>query len=79
MYIIVRGEKDNTRERYSERNPEYREAFGRTQDRLAKMHPRDLSPLRRLAIKQMRFQGKRPDLVAKSAAIRQLMEREINR
>jgi hypothetical protein len=32
-----------------------------------------------LAIKKMRFQGKRPELIAEAAAIRAVMEKEINR
>lgn len=79
MYVIIREGKQDHAEYYSERNPQYRETFGETQEKLAKVHPRDLSPLRRLAIKKMRFQGRRADLVAEAAAIRDLMTKEINR
>ena len=80
MYIIKREEREERGEgSYSEENPEYRRRYGETQDNYRGVHPRDLSPLRRLAIKKMRFQGKRPDLVAEAAALRALMEEEINR
>jgi hypothetical protein len=79
MYFIVREGKEKRRGPYSDENPEYRRTFGETLEKIEGMHPRDLSPERRLAIKQMRFQGRRPELVAKSAAIRAYMTKEINR
>ena len=79
MYFIIRDHKERRTGPYSNDNPEYRRAFGEAREKHEHTHPRTLSPERRLAIKQMRFQGKRPELIAKSAAIRALMEEEINR
>jgi hypothetical protein len=64
---------------FSMSNPEYRRAYGETLERIQGLTPREMSPVRRFAIKKMRFQGKKPELVAESAAIRAAMSREINR
>ena len=79
MYVIVREHKEKRTGEYSDENPEFRRAFGETREAFEKVHPRDLSAVRRFAIKKMRYQGKRPELVAEAAAIREVMEREINR
>ncbi|HUW11096.1 MAG TPA: hypothetical protein VM537_15310 [Anaerolineae bacterium] len=79
MYIIKREEREERGGPYSRENPEYRRRYGETQDNYRGVHPRDLSPLRRLAIKKIKLQGHRPDLVAEAAALRALMEEEINR
>jgi hypothetical protein len=64
---------------YSMSNPEYRKAYGETMDRIQGLTPRQMSPVRRFAIKKMRFQGKTPGLVGESAAIRAAMSKEVNR
>jgi hypothetical protein len=80
MYWHSRSKDEAPREgKYSDENPAYKKRFHDTQDQYANVKPRDLSPLRRLAIKKMRYQGKTSHLVAEAAAIRRLMEREINR
>jgi hypothetical protein len=63
---------------YSPDNPEYRKSYEETMERVRKENPRDLAPDRRRAIHLMRFVGKTPALVAKSAAIRAVMSKEIN-
>jgi hypothetical protein len=79
MYWHSRSKEERRSGIYSDENPAYKKRFHDTQDKYANVKPRDLSPFRRLAIKKMRFQGKRPELIAEAAAIRNLMEREINR
>jgi len=79
MYFIIRKAPEGRDPKYSMQNPEYRRAYGEAREKVDGMRPRDMSPLRRFAIKQMRFQGKRPGLVAKSQAIRDAMSEEINR
>lgn len=64
---------------YSESNPEYRRAYGETLERIQGMTPREMSPVRRFAIKKTRFQGKTPALIAEAAAIRAAMSKEVNR
>ena len=63
---------------YSMSNPEYRKSWGETMERIQGLTPREMSPVRRFAIKKMRFQGKTPKLVAESAAIRYAMTKEVN-
>ena len=79
MYVIVREHKEKRTGEYSEENPEFRRSFEETREAFEKVHPRDLSAVRRMAIKKMRMQGKKPELVAEAAAIRECMEKEINR
>ena len=64
---------------YSMSNPAYRKAYGETLERIKGLTPREMSPLRRFAIKKTRFQGKKPELIAESAAIRAAMSKEVNR
>jgi hypothetical protein len=64
---------------YSMSNPEYRRAYGETMEKIANLSPRQMSPVRRFAIKKTRFQGKTPALIAEAAAIRAAMSREVNR
>ena len=64
---------------YSQSNPKFRRAFGEMQEQVQKLSPREMSPVRRFEIKKMRFQGKLPELVARSAAVRYAMSREVNR
>ena len=52
-----------------------RKRYHEAQEHYAHEKPRALSPIRRLAIKKMRFQGRRPILVAEARAIRDLMEK----
>lgn len=79
MYFIIHGkEKHDGRGEFSLESPEYRKHFNETMERVKKLDPRVLAPERKLMIKAMRFQGKIPKLVAKSAAIRRAMEMEIN-
>lgn len=88
MTFIVKGKADPppdksyhpaTDRRYTDANPEYRKSYHETMERVKDMDPRLLAPERRWTIKAMRFQGKTPKLVAKSAAIRAAMTAEINR
>jgi hypothetical protein len=81
MHFIVRGKETNgaTDKRYTLDNPEFRKSYMETMERVRKMDPKAIAPERRLMIKAMRFQGKTPALVAKSAAIRAAMTKEINR
>lgn len=74
MYFHVRSKGDEL-----PKDPEFQKHYHDTQDFYAKENPKDLSPVRRLAIKKMRYQGKTPRLLAEAKAIRDLMEREINR
>jgi hypothetical protein len=78
VYFIVRPDKEKRTGPYSDENPEYRRAFGEAQEKYAHLSPREMSPVRRFAIKKSRFQGKRPEIIAEAAAVRELMEREIN-
>ena len=78
MYIIVHN-NERRRGFYSDENPAFRKAYHETLEQIEGRHPRSLSPERRLEIKKMRFQGKKPELVARSAAIRDYMTKEINR
>ena len=78
MYIIVRPDKEKRTGLYSEENPEYRKRYEETREQFEKMNPQDLSSVRRFAIKKIRFQGKKPELVAEAAAVRAVMEKEIN-
>jgi hypothetical protein len=71
--------KPATDRRYMDSNPEYRKAFHETMERVKRMDPKELAPVRRMTIKAMRFQGKTPALVGKCAAIRAAMTEEINR
>ena len=79
MYVIVKDHEEKRHGEYSEENREFRNAYHETRERLAHLHPKDLSALRRFAIKKSRFQGKRPEIIAEAAAIRRLMEEEVNR
>ena len=64
---------------YSMSNPAYRRAYGETIERIRGLTPREMSPVRRLAIKKTRFQGKTPALIAEAAACRAAMSKEVNR
>lgn len=64
---------------YSMSNPEYRKSWGETLERIQGLTPREMSPVRRWAIKKTRFQGKTPKLIAEAAAIRYAMSQEVNR
>ena len=64
---------------YSLSNPAYRRSYGETMERIQGLTPREMSPVRRLAIKKTRFQGKTPALIAEAAAIRAAMSKEVNR
>ena len=75
MYFHVRSKDQEPHFPTAEARKHYHE----TQEFYAHEKPRDLSPVRRLAIKKMRFQGKKPELIAEAKAIRDLMTREINR
>lgn len=79
MYVIVREHKEKHTGQYSDENREYRNSFNEAREAFEKADPRDLSAVRRLAIKKMRYQGKSPKLVAEAAAVRECMEKEINR
>ena len=79
MYFIVHEGQERRHGPYSDDNPAYKRVFGETMEKISGRPPHELSPERRLAIKKMRFQGRRPELVAESAAIRAYMTREINR
>jgi len=79
MYFIVREGKEKRTGPYSDDNPAYRKAFGEAKEKFSHMTPREMSPVRRFAIKKTRFQGKRPEIIAEAAALRELMSEEINR
>ena len=81
MEIIIRGNKEgpNVPNLYSDADPRYRKAYYETLERVSKLDPKTIAPERRMMIKAMRFQGKTPELVAKAAAIRAAMTKEINR
>jgi len=64
---------------YSRDNPSYRRAFDEMTEKISGMRPRDMAMMRRLELKKMRFQGKKPELVAKAAAIRMAITEEVNR
>ena len=79
MFIIRKGEEArHVVSRFSDADPRYRKAFGETMERVFHLDPKALAPERRLLIKAMRFQGKTPELVARAAAIRAAMTKEIN-
>ena len=78
MEIIIRDRERNSGF-YSDDNPRYRKAYHETLERVSKLDPRLIAPERRMMIKAMRFQGKTPELVAKAAALRASMTKEINR
>jgi hypothetical protein len=71
--------KAATDKRYTMENPAFRRAYNEAMERYGNTDLRKLSPERRLAIKQMRFQGKTPELIAKSRAIREIMVEEVNK
>jgi len=80
MFFIIRGKNEKQGAgQYSMSNPEYRESYYKTKEKIEHIAPRDLSPLRRKSIRTMRFAGKTPELVAEAAAIRKVMEDKINK
>jgi hypothetical protein len=84
MEFIIRGSVKTDKDikpgtgKYSNSNPAFRKAYYETMERARNTDPRKLAEARRLAIKQMRFQGKTPELVAKSAALRMAISDEVN-
>jgi len=80
MHFIIRGKREKQGAgQYSISNPEYRDSYYKTKEKIESIAPRDLSPLRRKSIRTMRFVGRTPELVAEAAAIRQVMEDKINK
>lgn len=79
MYFIVRNKEElNVRKEYTDENPAYRKTFHETQEKLKGRHPKELAAERRWAIKGTRYFRKDPESIARAAAIRDLMEHEIN-
>jgi len=80
VYFIVRDkdEPQGVRREYSDANPDYRKAYHETREELAHKEPKELALLRRQAIRRSRYYRKDPQSIAEAAAIRKLMEKEIN-
>lgn len=87
MEFIIRGRKVVTVKpdprpgvgAYSRDNPAYRRAYEEALEQAAGMRPRDMAMARRLEMKKMRFQGKKPELIARAAALRMAITEEVNR
>lgn len=78
MYIIIRPGKKDTPYPDDESNAAVRRARADAWDKAQSMKLRDAALERREIIKEMRFKGKRPELIAAARAIRRNMERRIN-
>jgi len=80
VYFIVRNKEEHpeVRREYTEENPAYRRTFHETREKLKGRHPKELALERRRAIAGTRYFHKDPESIARAAAIRDLMEHEIN-
>lgn len=78
MYFIVREHEEKRNGPYSDENPEYRKSYHETQEKLKGKHPKELAMERRRAIVGTRYFKKDPISIARAAAVRSLMEHEIN-
>ena len=80
MYFIVRDKDEHTevRKEYSDANPAFRKVYHETCEEFEHKEPKELARLRRQAIRRSRYYNKDPQSIAEAAAIRRLMEKEIN-
>lgn len=78
MYFIVKKKEAVRAGGYTENDPRFIKAYKENVEKYRGVDLRKLSPERRWAIKATHFQGKTPELIAKSKAIRDVMSKEIN-
>jgi hypothetical protein len=85
VYFIVRnkglnkqGEQVYHNPEWTDRNHSYKQAYGEWEEKMRHASNREKATVRRVALQQMKFQGKRPELIAKARAMRRMIERDIN-